>query len=178
MCIVWVLLATSFDAARRKLTSTDQSVKEHQPRCMRPWLRQPTARTSPLSWPTTMDGVGQEDARKMGTTEWQLRKRWRRVANRQRRRRLLCGACPDLGYLPPSLLLSAAPPPPPTRSGKPHKPITNLITCAQLCPQCGDLRPDQVLMPSALAACFMCLVQHVPRRVAAFGSCVSVWAGN
>lgn len=76
--------------------------------------------------------------------------------------------------LPPSFFLLL----PSTRSGKPHKPITNLITCAQLCPQCGDLRPDQVLLSSALAACFMCLVQHVPRRVAAFGSCVSVWAGN
>lgn len=63
---------------------------------------------------------------------------------------------------------------PSTRSGKPHKPITNLITCAQLCPQCGDLSADKVLVSSARAACFMCLVQHVPRRVAAFGSCVSV----
>lgn len=171
VCIVWVLLATSFDAARRKLTSTDQSVKEHQPRCMRPWLRQPTARTSPLSRPTTMDGVGQEDARKMGQRNgncgndddvWQTDKG---VVD-------CCVArVPTWGTsLPPSFFLLL----PSTRSGKPHKPITNLITCAQLCPQCGDLRPDQVLLSSALAACFMCLVQHVPRRVAAFGSCVSV----
>lgn len=58
--------------------------------------------------------------------------------------------------------------------GKPYKPIINLITCAQLCPQCDDLIVDKVLLSSALAACFMCLVQHVPRRVAGFGSCVTV----
>lgn len=107
-------------------------------------------RRQPVAPPTGLVGAGRKWNSGMATAETMAcGKRTKATPT------ALSGACCDLDS--PSL--------PPPRPGKPHKPITNLITCAQLYPPCqtwtqtrSSGRPCSLLL--------VCLVQHVPRCVA------------